>query len=354
MEEQKKIILHILTSNMYSGAENVVCQIITMFKESSYIMLYCSPDGSIRKALEENDIVFCPIKKANVKDLKEAIKKLNPAIIHAHDMRASFLASVACGKIPYVSHIHNNNFDSQKISIKSILYRIAAAKAKHIFWVSESSFNGFKFHRSLAKKSTILQNVININDVIEKAKKSEVNSRYDIVYVGRLTYQKNPERLLDILIEAIKKKNDLQVAIVGSGDKENIVKKIIKEKKMEENIHYLGFISNPYGIMKKASLMVMTSRWEGTPMCALEAMVLGVPMISTPTDGLRDLIVDGETGFLTNNDKVFVEKILQICKDKNLRERLSINAYERAKQINDLNKYKKKIEDVYNFILKDC
>ena len=269
-------------------------------------------------------------------------------------MRASFLASVACGKIPYVSHIHNNNFDSQKISIKSILYRIAAAKAKHIFWVSESSFNGFKFHRSLAKKSTILQNVININDVIEKAKKSEVNSRYDIVYVGRLTYQKNPERLLDILIEAIKKKNDLQVAIVGSGDKENIVKKIIKEKKMEENIHYLGFISNPYGIMKKASLMVMTSRWEGTPMCALEAMVLGVPMISTPTDGLRDLIVDGETGFLTNNDKVFVEKILQICKDKNLRERLSINAYERAKQINDLNKYKKKIEDVYNFILKDC
>ena len=68
MEEQKKIILHILTSNMYSGAENVVCQIITMFKESSYIMLYCSPDGSIRKALEENDMVFCPRKKANVKD----------------------------------------------------------------------------------------------------------------------------------------------------------------------------------------------------------------------------------------------------------------------------------------------
>ena len=204
MEEQKKIILHILTSNMYSGAENVVCQIITMFKESSYIMLYCSPDGSIRKALEENDIVFCPIKKANVKDLKEAIKKLNPAIIHAHDMRASFLASVACGKIPYVSHIHNNNFDSQKISIKSILYRIAAAKAKHIFWVSESSFNGFKFHRSLAKKSTILQNVININDVIEKAKKSEVNSRYDIVYVGRLTYQKNPVERNPVNISNIK------------------------------------------------------------------------------------------------------------------------------------------------------
>lgn len=44
-------------------------------------------------------------------------------------------------------------------------------------------------------------------------------------------------------------------------------------------------------------MMIMTSLWEGTPMCALEALAMGIPIVSTPVDGLCDLIENGKNGF---------------------------------------------------------
>lgn len=126
-----KTVLHILPSNSFSGAENVVCQIIKMFSGSDYKMYYCSPDGRIRDALEENNIDFLPLREFSVKELKRVISETKPDIIHAHDMRAGFYVSLACGKIPFVSHVHNNNFDSRGLSLKSLLFYHAAKKAKH-------------------------------------------------------------------------------------------------------------------------------------------------------------------------------------------------------------------------------
>ena len=57
-------VLHLLASDRFSGAENVVCQIIEMFKTDDDLeMFYCSPPGQIETALKERDIRFVPIKK---------------------------------------------------------------------------------------------------------------------------------------------------------------------------------------------------------------------------------------------------------------------------------------------------
>ena len=60
----KKNILHLLASNSYSGAENVVCTIIDNFNE--YNMYYCSPDGPIKKTLEDRNIKFIPLKRLSI------------------------------------------------------------------------------------------------------------------------------------------------------------------------------------------------------------------------------------------------------------------------------------------------
>lgn len=118
----------------------------------------------------------------NKKQLKRAIREVKPDIIHAHDMRASFIASLVCGKIPVVSHIHNNAFDSRGISLKSIAYIYAGIKAKHIFWVSKSSFEGYQFHRLFKKKSSILYNIINIDTFLKRVELDKNNYYYDIIF----------------------------------------------------------------------------------------------------------------------------------------------------------------------------
>lgn len=344
---EKIRVMHMLCSNQYSGAENVVCQIIGMSDNEKIDFLYASPKGSIEKALKERNITFVPMTEASVNEFKRVINKGKPDIIHAHDMRASFLAALVCGKIPLISHIHNNNFDSRKPTVKAILYRYAAIKAKHIFWVSQSSFDGYCFHRGLEKKSTVLYNVIDPVALKEKATKTNINTKYDIVYIGRLTYQKNPQRLINVLEKVINSKPEVQCAIIGMGELEEEVRAMINERGLNKNIDLLGFISNPYGILQNAEIMVMTSRWEGTPMCALEAMTLGIPIVSTPTDGLKDLIENGETGFLGASDENLKEECLKILDNRKLRRIMSEKSQKKANELMNIEKYRRAIFEQY-------
>lgn len=341
-------VMHLLQSNKFSGAENVVCQIISMFKSDENIeFVYCSQEGPIKEALLERSIKFNLMDNFSISEIKRVIKEEKPDIIHAHDMRASFYAAICCGNIPLVSHIHNNNFNSRGLSLKAFLYMYAAKKAKHVFWVSNSSFEGYKFHNFFKKKSSILYNIINIDLLKEKMNKDENTYKYDIVYIGRLTYQKNPQRLLKVLEKVLEIRPQTKIAIIGTGDLEEEIKKEISSNNKLENVDFLGFKNNPYKILSDSKLMLMTSRWEGTPMCALEAMSLGVPIVSTPVDGMRDLVENGETGYLNDSDDELVNGICKILDNKNLYNHLSGNSIFKVNKIMDIRLYKEEIFKYY-------
>lgn len=344
-----KKVLHILPSDRFSGAENVVCQIIQMFRirKNDYEMIYCCPDGPIRFALQERNIDSVLLDSLSIANIKRVIKQTNPDIIHVHDMKASFFVALSCGKIPMISHIHNNNFDARKPTLKAILYFCAAIKARHIFWVSKSSMKDYCFHRWFGKKSSLLRNIINPQEAQRKADLSPDKNEFDIVYIGRLTYQKNPQRLVSIMKNIAEQIPNVKMAIVGSGELEEETQKAVEAVGLSHCVSFLGFMTNPLGILERAKLMIMVSRWEGTPMCALEAMALGVPIVSTPTDGLKELTIDGVTGYLSDDDGVLSDRCVQVVKDSELRDRLSQETRIRALEIMNIDQYVEQIKEVY-------
>lgn len=343
---KKLKVLHLLATNKFSGAENVVCQIIKMYKNDSNIqMIYCSPDGDIRDSLYGKKIEFLPLKKLNYISLKHAIKEYKPDIIHAHDIKASILASLFSKNIKVISHIHGNSIKMRKISFKSILYNWSSKKIEHIFWVSNSSLNDYKFKNCVVKKSTILRNIINCNEILELA--GNRKKEYDIVFVGRIIKIKNPERLLKIVSSVIEKRPSTKVAIVGNGDLEWFLKESIVKRKLDKNIKMLGFQNNPYRYMLSSKIMILTSIYEGTPMAILEAMSLGLPIVSTPIDGMKDLITQNVDGYLSDNDDDLVNYIIEILNDKKKYENLSTNVLAKSKEVNDINKYKNELSKVY-------
>lgn len=346
-------ILHFLKSSTFSGAENVVCQIISICKDPNIEFIYSSPDGSIRDALKERNIKFFPLNSFSLSEFRRAIKEIKPDIIHAHDMGASVYAALTCGKIPIVSHIHNNAFSSRTLSIKSVLYLAVSNKFKKIFWVSKSAFSEYFYSRFIKYKSEVLYNIIDIQKIKEKSSSDSNIYNYDIIYLGRLTYQKNPERLVDILEKVIHHNNNIRCAIIGAGELEVKIKDLVQNKDLSNNIHFLGFLNNPYKILQESKVMLMTSRWEGTPMCSLEAMSLGVPVVCTPTDGLSDVVRNGETGYLSDIDDILVQRCLRIVTDESLHSRLSHNSVKRAETLMDKDSYREKILSEYNRILSD-
>ncbi len=318
----------------------MVCQIISFFKHEQNIeMVYCSPEGEIKEVLYEKKILYFPVKKVCIKEIKRAILELKPDVIHAHDMKASFVVSNTHGKIPYICHIHNNAFDSRKITPKAIAFMLAARKARHIFWVSDSAKNGYVFKRAVEQKSSILYNIIDITEVKKKCECDNRMFKYDVIYLGRLSKEKNPLRLISIFQKVIQKNNGITLGMVGSGPLENEVQRMIINFGLEKNVFLIGFQKNPMKILYSSKVMAMTSLWEGLPMCALEAQALGKPIVSTPTDGLKILIKNDETGYLSDDDDEFAQMLFNIVTNDELRGYMSRKAFEQSVVFNDITNY---------------
>ena len=341
-------VLHILQSNRFSGAENVVCQIISMFKaEEGVEMVYCSRDGQIREALAERGVRFVPISKLSAREIKRVIREENPDVIHAHDRSASLMASLATKKVPIVAHMHVNNNKGLSLMLKNLIWTLRAGRFSHIFWVSDSSFRGFQFHGVLKGKSSVLYNVMSREETLRKADVSPAYPNYDAVYVGRLTHQKHPERLMKVLHEACRRRADFRAAIAGDGVYAEYVRNYIADNGLSTQIDYLGYADQPLGLMRGSKALLMTSRFEGTPMVAIESQILGTPIVSTPADGMCDLIENGVNGYLSEDDEELVCRLLEIVEDGALREKLSAGCEKKAEPLTDIDGFAQKIYAAY-------
>ena len=340
-------VLHVLYSRIYTGAEKVAAQIITAF-DGKVDMAYASLDSdSVWEILDGMGIKHYAFDELTPASLKKVIREYQPDVIHAHDMRTSFVAALCCGKIPLVSHIHNNAYDSRGLSPKSVAYLLAGFKAKRILWVSNSSFEGYLFHKFFAKKSSVLYNIIDAQRIYAMRDQDENTYDFDMIYVGRLTYQKDPQRLMRLSAMLKARKPDIKIAVVGAGELEEETKALCKELGLENNVHFLGFQSNPIKMVSDSKCMILTSRWEGTPMCALEAMALGTPVVSTPTDGMKDIIANGENGFLSDSDEELADAVMQILTRPELRAAMAEDTKKKFARINDEEAYNRAIYDCY-------
>ena len=132
-------------------------------------------------------------------------------------------------------------------------------------------------------------------DVILGAK----NTPYDLslAYVGRV-YLRGQKNLLEAIEGIEKSKLNIHLDILGSGPDINNLKRIIREKNLEEKISVLGWIKNPWSILKDKGIdgLILTSNFEGLPMVLLEAMSYGIPCIVSDFEGFDDVIISKVNG----------------------------------------------------------
>lgn len=131
-------------------------------------------------------------------------------------------------------------------------------------------------------------------------------------YVGRVTYegQKNLQELLHSICFVT---GDWKLSIIGSGDGLDKCKQFVKENKLDNKVHFLGWVLNPWETLGRIDATILTSRYEGFPMVLLESMSRGIPCISSncPT-GPEDVIVNNLNGYLYDcGDTIKLAEIMQ-------------------------------------------
>ena len=345
-------ILHVLNTGKYSGAENVVITLINSLKDRCDFA-YASPDGPIRSILEENDIKFFPMKQKQVNryELQQIVDTYNPDIIHAHDFRAGIISGLIKKKIPIINHLHNNPPWIRQMGIKTLLYGISCRKYKYILTVSKAVSDEFILKKFINAKMYNVGNPISAKIINAKANEFDVIEKKDIIFVGRLSQQKNPIRFLNIVRKIVDVKPELQISMVGTGELKQDVIQTIKVLNLEKNIEYYGFQINKYPFMKNYNIMSMTSEMEGFCLFAVEGMTLGLPVIAFPVGGLQNIIND-TCGKLCASDEEYVEIVLRLLDNSEVYRERSLGAVKRAKEYNNIDQYALNMLNIYNEIKK--
>ncbi|CAI3304237.1 glycosyltransferase [Enterococcus cecorum] len=338
----EKKIMHLLQSDRFSGAENVVCQIIDLYKDE-YSMVYVCPKGPIEETLKKRNIEYYLLDSFSQKEIDSAVNNIKPDIIHAHDFNASVRA--AKYKCIVISHIHNNPLWLSKLDYRSFLYALCCRKYKYIIGVSESIRDEYIFKGLLDKKFFLLQNVVNKNLIIQKANDNYVE-KFDLLYVGRLFESKNPIGFLEIVKQFKLNKKKVNCLMIGEGPLKEICEKYIEENELYDWVRMIGFTNNPYSYMKAAKVVVMPSKWEGFGLVAVEAMLLGKPVVCTPVGGLVD-IIPNEFGCYAESCDEFVRIIEKLLTDEGMYRNIMLKAPDRVNKYADIGMYKDKLDEIY-------
>ena len=321
-------VIHILNTDKYSGAENVVINIIKELK-NEVDSFYVSLKGPIEKILDEQGIQYIPIKELSISEINRVIKEYKPDIIHAHDFRASITCARSNFKGKIISHIHQTPMFLRTWNLKSLIYYLSISRYYKIIGVTDFIIKQCIFSKKMMPKYETICNCINKEKILEKAKEEE-QKKYDIAFLGRLEPVKNPIRFLSIVNNVIKKEPKLRVVIIGDGTLRADCEKYINMNNIAEYVEFRGFVDNPFPIIKNTKIVALTSEWEGIPMSILECGALKKPILNNGVGGLNEIF--NEINYL-------------ICKsNEEYEDKIEIN----MKKFFDVDNYNERIKKIYN------
>lgn len=183
------------------------------------------------------------------------------------------------------------------------------------------------FPKSVRKKSKIILNPINPNlPDIYKGKRDK-----SIVAACRLTEQKNLPMLIKAFSRLSFEFQDYNLYIYGQGELEEQLKRLTKELGLEKRVFFPGFTNDIHNIIRKSTMYVSSSNYEGISNSMLEALAMGVPCVCTdcPVGGTRMIIKNMKNGILipVNDDEALYKGMKTIITNRTLAYKMSENAY---------------------------
>ena len=154
----------------------------------------------------------------------------------------------------------------------------------------------------------VIYNPVDKKDVVRKSQLELVGytllrRKFTLVSVGRLVPQKGFDRLLKVLKELIDEGYDLSLNIIGEGKERNKLEKFINENGLQNRVQLVGYLSNPYPLIRQADIVVCSSRVEGYNLVIAESLILGKPIIATHCACIEEQLGrNNEYGYMTQND----------------------------------------------------
>lgn len=265
------------------------------------------------------------------RELAVLLARLETDVIHAHGARAALPAALARsmqrqgGRIRRFAYtVHGFHYPAKPAMVRYFarsVERFCISRADWTNFVSSADCTFAERDGLLtgSRMHTTIKNAVVLEDAGTAADK-----RFDIGFVGRLTAQKNPLLLADILVALRPARPTL--AVVGGGELDGALRGALERAGVMGQVTLLGECDHEATLdtLARCQVLVLPSRWEGHPITLIEAMHLGVPVVASQIPGSDEIVVPGHTGFLVPaaDAHAYAGHIGTLLRDAALRQRL--------------------------------
>jgi glycosyltransferase involved in cell wall biosynthesis len=308
----------------YMTQKNIECEIFTLDKEK---VLYTIPDNVKMHAIGEISPIKSIDKLLRYKELRRLLKSSKPDIVLAlpEDIGIYVIPAMIGTGIPVVVSERNNPWvmpwKKETRLLRKLFYPLASG------YIFQTRLAASFFSKKIQKKGIVLPNPLDLSRVPEPF---EGVRRKEIVGAGRLDKQKNFPLLIRAFAEFYKTHPEYKLTIYGEGKLLEDLKDLAKSVLPSGVFSFPGRKTDLLDHIRESSIFILSSDYEGMPNVVIEAMAMGVPVISTdcPSGGPAELIDNGVNGLLVpvGDLKAMSEAMSMVAESQSLAKRLGGNA----------------------------
>jgi glycosyltransferase involved in cell wall biosynthesis len=303
-------IAHVIsTPSDFGGAEKTVAQLVRYGHTHGWEQLVLNPfaldpdDGAAASfyspaTYEGRRCRTLPMVLPLRRWLSNRLRTFRPNVVHAHLFQASVL--VATIQRPgdarlVLSHQHGPFFELTGAHLRQALDRMAGRRYDLVVGSSQSVEDYLRYrYRYPQGRVTFVHNGWD-GDPLPRT-----DTDRSVVCVARLRPEKNHRMLIDAIASVRERVPDVRLRLVGDGEGRRGLEEYASRLQMSGCVEFVGGTSEVWPLLASARVFSLTSIYETLGIAALEAMAAGLPVVATAVGGLREVVHDGETGFLVS------------------------------------------------------
>jgi glycosyltransferase involved in cell wall biosynthesis len=367
-------ILHVIPSLNKGGAERIcldIClelknqghdvKLVTLHDTNSYTFLTKELDYSTIKT--QLQLSLYKPNKVDVKQLQEVIHSFQPDVIHSHLFEAEINLAFCqiSSNTKRIIHFHDNMKQMQKWNWKNLFTldkeKIANYYERHLvlknlfknsvaIGISKDTINYIQQNVSKLKTHYLL----NAIDLKRFKYTEQPSSSNNLVMIGSLVQKKGQELAIKTVAELMKRGVDVQLFLLGDGQQRKELEMMSETLKVADNVLFEGLVDFPENYLINAKIYIHTASYEPFGLVLIEAMACGLPVVCTDGKGNRDIIIEGENGFLVweRNAQLLADKVQFLLENEETRFKMSKKAKEFAQQFG-MKTYIEKLIAIYKY-----
>ena len=345
-KEGVKKVLIALTSSGPGGAPKVVYDLLSHLPEavnSQLDFVIAAPAGGVfNKKFKDLGyrVYHVPLDQIGIRGFAQLLKvarKEEVDLINSHGKGAGLYVRPigALLGIPVVQTFHGLHYEYGNLIVRFLYLRLEkflTVFTKLVVCDSPSQQKeGLALKLFSKSKSRAVVNGI-YTRTVDKIKVDRVLFRkklglgpddFVVIMVARFDPVKGHERLVGILPDLLKKIPNLKIVFAGDGERCSATERLTKKLGVSSAVRFLGQRLDVFKIFKVSDAAILSSYHEGMPLTVLEAMACRLPVVGSDVVGIRDLVKDGETGYLVDFDnKEEVVKAFRKLDNKTIRRKL--------------------------------